>query len=327
MLEAFPRLGGVLCPPGWAESLLRDNFEEVTGAVFTELRRRTDGLDVATACELAWETIAARYFLAPASKQQQSLWCKLCDRDVRHALGVLERFEVLRRDGERVVLTGLGSWGMGGSAGAISQNAVLQVKIILLGVAEPPVWRRLLMPASIGLDRVHLAIQMAMGWEDERLHAFSDGSFGYSSPDWGLAECRDERGMTLGGLLVGAGGRAGYIYDFGDDWEHELVLEQTLRAEPGMHYPVCVAGEGACPPEDCGGVWGYMELRDALVNPGHERHEELLDWLGLQAAAGFDPACFEVDEVNRALAGGDIVAKLSSFGCEGPRSMAVKRAA
>lgn len=155
------------------------------------------------------------------------------------------------------------------------------------------VWRRLLVPADIRLDRVHQVIQAAMGWEDEYLHAFSDGSFRYSSSDSGL-ERRDERGMTLGGLLAGAGGRAGYIYDFGDGWEHEFVLERAL-AEPGMRSPACLAGEGVCPPEDCGGVWGYMELRDALVDPDHERDEESLDWLDLQTAAGFDPACFDVD--------------------------------
>lgn len=326
LLEAFPRLGTVLCPPGWAESLLRENFKEAMEAVLTELRRRANGLDTEMACELAWETITTRYFFAPASEQHQSLWRKLCYRDVRHALGVLERFGALRCEGEQVALTGLGSWAMRGPAGAVSQDEVLQVKISLLGVAEPPVWRRLLVPADIRLDRVHQVIQAAMGWEDEHLHAFSDGSFRYSSPDSGL-ECRDERGMTLGGLLAGAGGPAGYIYDFGDDWEHELVLERTLPAEPGTRYPVCLAGEGACPPEDCGGVWGYMELRDALADPDHERHEESLDWLGLQTAAGFDTARFDADEVNRALRGGDVVAKLSGFASEGAQAMAVKRAA
>ncbi|MHB1469443.1 MAG: plasmid pRiA4b ORF-3 family protein [Solirubrobacteraceae bacterium] len=315
MLESFPRLGEALCPPGWAESLLREDFEEALDAVFTELRRRADGLDIETACELAWETITARYLFAPAGEQSQSLWRALCDRDLRHALGVLERFGALRRDGDRVALTELGSAAMRASTGAISQDAVLQVKVSLLEVAEPPVWRRLQVFADIRLDEMHQVIQAAMGWEDDHLHAFSDGSFRYSSPDWDL-ECRDERGMTLGGLLAGAGGRAGYVYDFGDDWEHELILERTLPAEPGMRYPVCVAGAGACPPEDCGGVWGYMDLRDALVDPDHERHQELLDWLGLQTASGLDPARFDVDEANRALTGRVRVAGLSGFDSE-----------
>lgn len=249
----------------------------------------------------------------------------MCDRDVRHAFGVLERFGALQRDGEWVALTELGSWAMRRSAAGVSQGAVLQVKIGLLRVSDPPVWRRLLVPAGTPLDWVHQVIQAAMGWEDCHLHAFSDGSFRYSSLDSGL-ECRDERGMTLGGLLVGAGGRALYIYDFGDRWEHELVLERTLPAEPGMRHPACVAGGGACPPEDCGGVWGYADLRDALADPGHERHEESLDWLG-PTAAGSDPARFDVDEVNRALAGRDVPERLLGFGCEGAQAMAVDQAA
>ncbi len=101
------------------------------------------------------------------------------------------------------------------------------------------------------------------------------------------------------------GERIRYTYDFGDDWEHEIVVEKVLVAEPGVRYPVCVAGKGACPPEDCGGVWGYERLREVLADPADEEHGEMLEWLGLQAVAEFDPARFGVEEVNRVLGAGD----------------------
>jgi len=109
-------------------------------------------------------------------------------------------------------------------------------------------------------------IQAAMGWADYHLHVFSDGQTEYGRPDPELA-FRDERRATLGDLILREGGGARYTYDFGDDWEHEIVVEKVLAAEPGVPYPGCVAGAGACPPEDCGGVWGYEHLREVLATP------------------------------------------------------------
>jgi hypothetical protein len=100
---------------------------------------------------------------------------------------------------------------------------------------------------------------------------------------------------------VGAGFARSAQYDFGDDWEHDIVLEQVLAAEPGKVYPTCVAGKGACPPEDCGGPWGYADLRAALADPTHEQHDELRDWLALETASDFDPSEFEIDAINDAL--------------------------
>jgi Plasmid pRiA4b ORF-3-like protein len=129
--------------------------------------------------------------------------------------------------GERVTLTELGSWGMRGAAGEASQRGpVLQVKASLLGSSRPPVWRRLLVPADIRLDRLHGVIQAAMGWENCHMHVFSDGSREWcSDPDLGRG---DERRATLGQLLKRAGKRIRYTYDFGDGWEHELVVERAL---------------------------------------------------------------------------------------------------
>lgn len=185
-----------------------------------------------------------------------------------------------------------------------SVASVLQVKISVLGTSKPPVWRRLLVPATIRLDQLHDVIQTAMGWEDCHMHAFADGSSEYGLADPELGH-RDERKATLGRLLEREGERIRYTYDFGDSWEHDIVVEKTLAAEPGARYPVCLAGKGACPPEDCGGVWGYEHLREVLADPADEEHGEMLEWLGLQTAQEFDPAHFDLDEVNRALGSGD----------------------
>ncbi len=81
------------------------------------------------------------------------------------------------------------------------------------------------------------------------------------------------------------------------------MVEEVRTAEPGVRYPVCVAGKGACPPEDCGGVWGYEQLREALADPTDEEHEQMMEWMGLENASDFDPSAFDLDAVNRALAG------------------------
>lgn len=327
MLEAFPRLGEVLCPRGWAESLMRCHFREAIGALFEEIYQRGGGIDVARACELAWEAVTALYFLEDAPEQHRTLWRKLNDRDVLHALKVLEHLGALRRNEERVTLTELGSWWMGRVAGEPSEeDPILQVKISLLGVSEPPVWRGLLLPAHIRLDRLHGVIQAAMGWEDYHMHVFADGARRYGLADRELGH-EDERKVTLGQLLKRARERIRYTYDLGDDWEHEILLEGVRTAEPDVRYPVCVAGKGACPPEDCGGVWGYQDLRDALADPAHERHEEMLEWLGLRTAAEFDPARFDVEEVNGALDAGEDVQGWSAYSSEYRPATAVRRAA
>ncbi|HYZ54697.1 MAG TPA: plasmid pRiA4b ORF-3 family protein [Streptosporangiaceae bacterium] len=183
---------------------------------------------------------------------------------------------------------------------SLAGTDVYQLKITLRGVSKPPVWRRVLVPASMTLDLLHEVILRAMGWGGGHLHVFSDGWREYGSPDAELGHA-DERWVTVADLLSGPGGTVTYTYDFGDDWEHGILLEKILPAGPGAAYPVCVAGKGACPPEDCGGAWGYAELKKILADPDHEQHEEMLEWLGLDDAAEFDPAEFSVDEVNERL--------------------------
>jgi Plasmid pRiA4b ORF-3-like protein/Domain of unknown function (DUF1841) len=178
-------------------------------------------------------------------------------------------------------------------------NGVFQVKISLLG-ARPPIWRRLRLPATTTLGQLHDVIQTAFGWMDSHLHSFEAEGRNYSRPDFGLDEFgdpfADEAQARLGDVVPAVGGRLRYTYDFGDGWEHDLVVEEILPPDSVPHA-VCVAGRRAGPPEDCGGVWGYAELLDILADPGHPEHAERLDWLGYR----YDPAAFDKDAINRAL--------------------------
>lgn len=105
------------------------------------------------------------------------------------------------------------------------------------------------------------------------------------------------------GEVARVGDAMAYTYDFGDGWEHVLVVEAATVAEPTARYPRCVAGAGACPPEDCGGIPGYENLRGILADPSDPEHEDMLEWLGIGSAAEFDPARFDLDAVNLRLAG------------------------
>jgi hypothetical protein len=179
---------------------------------------------------------------------------------------------------------------------------VLQLKISLVGASKPPVWRRVLVPANMRLNRLHDVIQAAMGWQGYHMHAFTAGGVDYGLPDPELGH-RDERKTAVNSVIVEPGDRMRYVYDFGDDWEHDVVVEKVLVAEPGARYPVCLTGKGRCPPEDCGGVWGYGDLRETLADPTHEEHDGMLEWLGIQTAAEFDAVAFDADDVNLILGG------------------------
>lgn len=105
--------------------------------------------------------------------------------------------------------------------------------------------------------------------------------------------------MRLSQALTSIGDKIEYQYDFGDGWEHEIVLEKVLPPEEGAKYPVCIKGRRACPPEDCGSIWGYEDLLLALQDPNHPDHDDLLEWVG----GSFDPEAFEPDEINELLRG------------------------
>lgn len=184
-----------------------------------------------------------------------------------------------------------------------SHNVIAQIKVTLLGVSKPPVWRRLQLRADTRLDRLHGLIQAAFGWEDYHLHSFTCGQeeFGPADPDLDL-DFNNERDLTLGELIGGVGDRLRYTYDFGDNWEHEILVEQLLDPDPETRYPALIAAKGACPPEDCGGVWGYANLKEVLADPSHEEHQEMLEWLGLDNANELDPTAVTTDNIQKELA-------------------------
>jgi hypothetical protein len=173
---------------------------------------------------------------------------------------------------------------------------IYQIKITLRHV-RPPVWRRILVPPDIKLPRLHDVFQVVMGWTDSHMHAFRMGNeqYGVSSGDF-PDMFRSERNVRLD-QLAGVGGRLVYEYDFGDGWEHDILIEKSLPAEKGKRYPVCVTGKRTCPPEDCGGPWGYENLLKVLRDPRNEEHEEMLEWIG----GDFDAEAFDLEEVNAGL--------------------------
>ncbi len=143
------------------------------------------------------------------------------------------------------------------------QRSIHELKVTLEGT-QPPVWRRLRVPSDVNLRKLHGIFQLAMGWTDSHLYEFdAHGThFREPDPDFGYDEVRPAQRTRLDQIAPEAGAEFAYVYDFGDDWRHNVVVEQVLPAEEGAQYPVCLSGEHACPPEDCGGVWGCRATQD-----------------------------------------------------------------
>jgi hypothetical protein len=177
-------------------------------------------------------------------------------------------------------------------------SVVYQIKVTLEG-SRPPIWRRLLVPADLTLGDLHYILQIAMGWTDSHLHQFRVGEKNYGVPhpdtDWTL----DEERVKLSKIVTGEKFKFHYEYDFGDSWSHLILVEKVLPAEPGKPAPICVTGKRHCPPEDCGGVWGFADFVEAMADPKHPEHDNLKEWYG----EDFDPVAFDLDEVNRMLTG------------------------
>ena len=171
------------------------------------------------------------------------------------------------------------------------------------GYTRPPNWCRLRLLAGLTLDALHDVLQGTMGWDDTHLYEFRIGQRRFGQPHsndrlMGLAPPGNKRTKHLYRVLGKVGAKAMYTYDFGDSWEHVIVVEKVLPPEPGVAYPLCVGGKLQGPPEDCGGVPGYYNLLEVIGDPTHEEHEEMLDWVG----GDYDPEAFSVDDVNRRLA-------------------------
>jgi hypothetical protein len=173
---------------------------------------------------------------------------------------------------------------------------VFQLRIRLEGVS-PAVWRRLLVPGSVRLARLHDMFQAAMGWTNSHLHSFTIGGerYGMHFDEYPDDEI-DEKDVTVLQALREQR-RFTYEYDFGDSWEHEVVVEDLARTPHGLKHAVCLDGQNACPPEDVGGVPGYGLFLEAVADPTHEEHDDWLMWVG----GSFDPAVFDLAATNTAL--------------------------
>lgn len=172
----------------------------------------------------------------------------------------------------------------------------LQLKITLDEV-EPPVWRRIVVRDDLTFLQLHKIIQAAMGWQDYHLHQFElasprlfIGTRSHDDPFFGDSpRMLPERGTRLAEVLEKKR-KFRYWYDFGDDWWHTIVIETRLPDEPDLPAADLLAGERACPPEDCGGPWGYAGTLEAAADTSHPDHEGLREWLG-----DFDPAAFDLE--------------------------------
>lgn len=180
---------------------------------------------------------------------------------------------------------------------------VYQLKATIIGT-KPAVWRRLVVPEDITLARLHDVLQAAFGWWDCHLHEFEIGGVRYGvddGEDW--SPPKDERRARLN-TLVKTGTSFLYVYDFGDDWRHKVVVEKVFPGTAGTKYPACTGGARACPPEDCGGVWGYEEFLAAIAEPDHDEHDSMLEWVG----GSFDPEAFDSADFEHRLHPGRLVA-------------------
>jgi hypothetical protein len=178
-----------------------------------------------------------------------------------------------------------------------ASQTVYQLKITLKGI-RPPIWRRVQVGGSMTLGKLHEVVQIVMGWEGYHLHQFSIAGIDYGQPDPEFdVDVSNEDRVKLSQVIAGEKFKFLYTYDFGDNWEHEILVEKVLPAAADTHYPICLTGKRACPPEDCGGPWGYAELLEGLQDPENPDYEEQLEWVG----EGFDPNQFDLAAINQEL--------------------------
>ena len=168
---------------------------------------------------------------------------------------------------------------------------IYHLKVTVLGI-KPPIWRRLELSSATKLGQLHRILQIAFGWEDYHLHEFRFGSQRYGVPEPDMNGFGDpvlsEKSVRLSCVMSKPRQKMLYLYDFGDDWHVEILLESIKPPVADARYPRCIAGARSAPPEDSGGPWGYEAMLEALADPQHERHEELAEWCG----PDFDPEAF-----------------------------------
>ena len=176
---------------------------------------------------------------------------------------------------------------------------IYQMKVSLIGI-KPPIWRTIQVTGDTTLEILHDIIQISMGWFGEHLYEFKVHGIPYGDlTQLSEGDIIDEKTVNLAQLISHEKEMFRYLYDFGDGWEHDILVEKILPIEKGIHYPVCIDGKRACPPEDCGGPFGYEELLEILKDPSHPEHEEKFEWL----PGDFDSEKFDIKYINRELGG------------------------
>lgn len=226
---------------------------------------------------------------------------------IRRQPGVARSIEILvapdaipKWKGKRITRT-VREWTMPSPPGKpLGQSSdVYRLKIVLQD-SDPVIWRRV-ETMDVTLEQLHALIQTAMGWTNSHMHQFEIAGSRYTDPRFMMDDLDDFGASDYSGLrfseLVAQHGvkmRIGYEYDFGDGWQHEVILEEVTESEPGIRYPRCLDGERACPPEDVGGVYGFANFVEAIANPSHSEHHVFLEWHG-----PFDPADFDAETATR----------------------------
>jgi len=180
-------------------------------------------------------------------------------------------------------------------------NKIYQIQIALKRF-KPKIWRRLLIPSDLLLSDFHKVIQTSMGWTNSHLHQFIKNRTFYTvkmqdDDLWDEMDNVDYKEIKISDLLKKEKDKIVYEYDFGDGWEHDIILEKILPPDNDTKHPICLTGKMNCPPEDCGGIWGYSDMLEILKDPDHEEYESYIEWLGEE----FDPKYFDKDEVNELL--------------------------
>jgi hypothetical protein len=181
----------------------------------------------------------------------------------------------------------------------MAKTQVYQFKVTLRGI-RPPIWRRFQVTDDLTFYHFHRVLQEVMGWYGGHLHLFDLNGFQITDAetlDAGFRDGEDGQKARLKQYVRQEGQKFHYVYDFGDDWDHDVLLEKILPVEAGVVYPRCLKGKRACPPEDCGGVWGYETLLEILADPDHAEHGMYMEWVGGE----FDPEAFDLEELNEIL--------------------------
>ncbi len=176
---------------------------------------------------------------------------------------------------------------------------IYQFKVTLKGI-RPPIWRRFQVYDNLTFYEFHHVLQEVMGWHNSHLHLFDVDGWNITDAETlasGWNDGDDEQKVRLNKYVRHEKQKFQYEYDFGDGWEHQLLLEKILSVESSVHYPRCLKGKRSCPPEDCGGAWGYQNMLEALSDKTHLEHEMYIEWVGDE----FDSEEFDLGWINELL--------------------------